>query len=447
MAPGEAMDAADFPRAIPTLENHRIPRGGRFCAMHPQARSNLPQLVRGTPSVGILVAGQWVSSIGNGMNAIALSWVVLTVTNSRIDLGLVQGVGMLAGMFTLFSGVYVDRWNKRRTMMAADGIRMVVAAALFGLAITGHITVPWLIVLVAIAGLAGTCFSPALFALLPQVVDRADLHAANALQASSRESADLVAPALGGIVMGALGPASLFLINALSFGASITSLGVVRVRSGLTPPGDKKPTVNPWRDFWREFVAGQRPLWGDPFLRRLVPMGMVTGLASVSITVMDVAWVKQVLHGASVDYGVFVFAGAVGAVVGSALSARVLEKMAIARVAIWCLVLWGAFMAALSMVPVLWPDLMIMAGWGVVNGVLSASLTAVILDTVPEEVLGRAVGTLSALTNITSPVGAVVAGIVATVLPLHLVFLAAGLVVAATAVGFRGLPRAMSAGA
>lgn len=409
--------------------------------MTPQPDSSLAHLVRRKPSIGILAAGQWVSSVGNGMNAIALSWVVLTLTNSRVDLGLVQGVGMLAGMFTLFSGVYVDRWNKRRTMMVADAIRMIVAVALFALAVSGHLTVPLLVILVAVAGLAGVCFSPALFAILPQVVDRGDLHAANSLQASSRESADLVAPALGGVLMGALGPASLFLINALSFAVSVFSLGMVRLRPvpAPVPPPDREVDTNPWKAFWHEFIQGQRPLWGDPFLRRLVPMGMVTGLASVSITVMDVAWVKQVLHGTALDYGMFVFAGAVGAVVGSAMSARVLERMAVVRVAILCLVLWGAFMAALSLVPVLWPDLVIMAGWGVVNGVLSATLTAVILDTVPEEVLGRAVGTLSALTNITSPVGAVVVGVVASLVPLHFVFLAAGLVVAATAVGFRGL--------
>ncbi len=407
--------------------------------MTPQSDSSLAHLVRRKPSIGILAAGQWVSSVGNGMNAIALSWVVLTLTNSRVDLGLVQGVGMLAGMFTLFSGVYVDRWNKRRTMMVADAIRMIVAVALFALAVSGHLTVPLLVILVAVAGLAGVCFSPALFAILPQVVDRGDLHAANSLQASSRESADLVAPALGGVLMGALGPASLFLINALSFAVSVFSLGMVRLRPAPAPPPDREVDTNPWKAFWHEFIQGQRPLWGDPFLRRLVPMGMVTGLASVSITVMDVAWVKQVLHGTALDYGMFVFAGAIGAVVGSAMSARVLERMAVVRVAIWCLVLWGAFMAALSLVPVLWPDLVIMAGWGVINGVLSATLTAVILDTVPEEVLGRAVGTLSALTNITSPVGAVVVGVVASLVPLHLVFLAAGLVVAATAVGFRGL--------
>ena len=418
-----------------------------LCTMNTGAGSSLTRLVRRNPSVGILASGQWVSSIGNGMNAIALSWVVLSLTNSRIDLGVVQGVGMLAGMFTLFSGVYVDRWNKRRTAMLADGVRMVVAVALFSLAITGHLTVPWMIALVAMAGLAGVCFSPALFALLPQVVARADLHAANALQASSRESADVVAPALGGILMGALGPASLFLINALSFGVSVTSLGLIRPQWRGTPAAGREPTVNPWMSFWREFVDGQRPLWGDPFLRRLVPIGMVTGLASVSITVMDVAWVKQVLHGTSVDYGVFVFAGAVGAVVGSALSAHVLEKMAVARMAIGCLVLWGAFMSALSMIPSLWPDLVIMVGWGVVNGVLSASLTAVILDTVPEEVLGRAVGTLSALTNVTSPVGAIIVGFVASALPLHVVFLGAGAVVAAAALGFRGLRPAVASGA
>ena len=107
-------------------------------------------------SLAILVGGQGVSQVGNAMNGMAISWLVLNLTHSRADLGLVSAVGSAVGMAMLVSGVYVDRWNRRRTLIVADIIRGVLMGLLVALAVIHALSVVEVIGLVIISGLVST---------------------------------------------------------------------------------------------------------------------------------------------------------------------------------------------------------------------------------------------------------------------------------------------------
>ena len=386
-------------------------------------------------ALGILAAGQWVSTVGNALNGLALGWLVLSVTDSRAALGLVSGLGDAAGLLMIVSGVWVDRWNRRRTMLAADVVRAAAALALGLLALAARASLAWIIGLVVVSRLAGTFFAPASFALLPEIVDREDLGAANGLLATARTSAGLLGQLLGGVLLGLLGPAALFLCNAGSFAASSASLAAIRPAGALTPP----PASGGLSGIWRDLVAGQHVIWRDPFLKRLVPIAMATGFFSVAISVLDVAWVRQILHAGPVVYGGFWVAAGLGGLAGSALSGRLVKRFAVIPLNVASLVAIGLAVAALALTPVALFDLGCMVAMGFALGVQSTSINTALLLLVPEAAIGRSIGAIGALANASGPVGAVAAGLAATAWPLGRVLWLSGVMVALTSLGLLGI--------
>lgn len=407
-----------------------------------KAQIRLFTLVATRKSYAALLGGQWVSSVGGYAYTVALSWVTLSVTHSDAALGLVGAVGILANTFSVVSGVYVDRWDRRRTMIVTDVIRGLLSAALAVIAILHGLTLWVIVLLVLLARFSGTFFFPAAMALLPTLVEENELPRANSLLDAGRTAAEMVGQALGGALIGLIGPALVFVFNASTFAVSVFSLLFVRP---LHPkPQPTSPTAaalksHPLADFWHQLVAGQAPLWSNPLLRRIVPIGMITGFASVALGTLDVAWIRQVLHLGPLEYGFFVMATAVGASVGSLGSGFALDRHSPRRIAIAMLIILGGLEAILSFTPVYAPDLVIAVLWGGANGLLSTTITTVLMQSVPREVLGRAFGALVTLTTITAPLGALVSGVLATAVSLHFVFLGAGVMIAAPAIGFVGL--------
>ncbi len=253
----------------------------------------------------------------------------LSVTHSDAALGLVGAVGILANTFSVVSGVYVDRWDRRRTMIVTDVIRGLLSAALAVIAILHGLTLWVIVLLVLLARFSGTFFFPAAMALLPTLVEENELPRANSLLDAGRTAAEMVGQALGGALIGLIGPALVFVFNASTFAVSVFSLLFVRPlhpKSQPTSPTAAALKSHPLADFWHQLVAGQAPLWSNPLLRRIVPIGMITGFASVALGTLDVAWIRQVLHLGPLEYGFFVMATAVGASVGSLGSGFALDR-------------------------------------------------------------------------------------------------------------------------
>ncbi len=401
----------------------------------PQSVS-LTALVRDNPAFGILVAGQWVSTVGNQLTGLALVWLVLSLTHSRAALGLVAAAGEASGLAMIFAGVYVDRWRHRRTLVTTDMVRAAMAFALFALAATHHLDLGLIVVIVIVSRVAGSFFTPAAFAFMQQLVEKARLPRATGLLSSTRTSAGIVGQLLAGALLSALGPASLFFLDALTFVASVGTLARIG-RGRPDPPVQERRG----RSLWREVVDGQQDLWRNRFLRRLVPLGMIMGFFSIAVFVLDVAWVRQVLHGGPLAFAGFWVAAGVGGVAGGLASGRLQDRFTAATLTIVPLVLGGLSIVALSRIPVLAVNLPLMFILGTALAVQSTALNVLLQQMVSPEVIGRSIGAVGALTGVTSPLGAVAAGVAATLVSLSTVLLVSGIMVAVSALGLVGMSR------
>src|SRR5215211_8930213 len=165
---------------------------------------------------GLLWFAGLISMIGDWVLFIALPIYTYNLTQSSLATGIMFMVGTLPRiLFGSIAGVYVDRWDRQRTMVVADLSRAVLVLLLLLVRSADSI---WIVYLVAfIESIVSQFFGPAENALLPQLVDESQLVTANSLNSLNNNLARLAGPALGGILLGSFGFQNVVLIDSLSF--------------------------------------------------------------------------------------------------------------------------------------------------------------------------------------------------------------------------------------
>ena len=175
------------------------------------------------------------------MQLMAQGWLALELSNSALVVGMVASVGALPVLlFSLHAGALVDRSDRLRIVKITQAVFLLEAATLWVVTWTGHVSIPVLLVLAFIGGTCAAIEIPARQSLIIQLVGREDLAPAIALNSSGFNLARVVGPALGGLVIHALGLAWCFGFNALSYLAVLAGLFMIRLPY-VGPPA--KPTV------------------------------------------------------------------------------------------------------------------------------------------------------------------------------------------------------------
>jgi MFS family permease len=160
----------------------------------------------------LLICGQAVSQVGDGIFMVALAWRVYQSYSSPAALSVV-GIAFFVPrlLVTIAGGVLSDRFERRLTMVAADLGRAVGVGALAAISLGPRGELVAIVVLVAFNGVAGALFGPAQSALLPEIVPSNDLGRANSLRAIVSPIAQVVVgPALGGTIIANFGTSAAF---------------------------------------------------------------------------------------------------------------------------------------------------------------------------------------------------------------------------------------------
>ncbi len=258
--------------------------------------------------------GQSVSLAGTWMQTTAQAWLVLTLTHSSTDLGLVVAIQTLPVLLLApYGGVIADRVDKRRLMVALQSLMGVQALALGLLTVLGVVRFWEVCVLAAVLGLNNTFETPSRQAFIREMVGRDELRNAVTLNSVTSNAARAVGPALAGVLIATVGDGVCFLLNAASFVAVVTSL-LVMDRSTLRP----SVPVPRERGQLREglvYAARNREI-AVP----LVMMGLV-GMLAYELQVSLPVFAERTFHGGSEAYGFLTGAMGVGAVLGGLVTA------------------------------------------------------------------------------------------------------------------------------
>lgn len=177
-------------------------------------------------------AGQLVSMTGTWLQAVALGWLVLKLTNSAFLIGLVAAVATLPTLlFSLFGGLIVDRFPKIKILVLTETIAMLLAFILGFLTIFGVINIWEIIVLAFLLGLVTAVDIPARQAFAIEMVGKENLASAISLNSGIFNGARVIGPSIAGFLIAVVGVGGAFILNGLSYIAVIIALLMMRVAS------------------------------------------------------------------------------------------------------------------------------------------------------------------------------------------------------------------------
>jgi MFS family permease len=280
----------------------------------------------------LLWAGMTVSLLGDGIFVVAQAWQVYDLDNDPVALSIV-GTSWTLGMvaFLLTGGVVSDRMERRHVLIAADLVRAAAVVAMGVLALTGVVAVWHLVALSLFMGIGEAFFGPAFGAIVPDVVAREHLVQANALDQMVRQAAGrLAGPAVGGLVVAAVGAGGAFLVDAATFVTSAACIGALRVR---TVPAARGASAR------RELVEGLAYVRREPWLWATVVAASVSLLFFFGpIEVLLPFVVRNRLDAGPGGFGAVLAAVGIGSVAISLLMSQtgVPRRYLTFMYAIWC---------------------------------------------------------------------------------------------------------------
>lgn len=282
-----------------------------------------------------------ISMIGNWMLSVALPVAVYQMTESTLAIG-----GMLlsrtipAILFSSVAGVYVDRWERRRTMVV---VNLLLAASILPLLLVRSPEWLWLIYLVsAVQSTLGQFFGPAENAMLPLLSKPELLVSANALNALNNNLARLIGPAVGGLVAPLLGLDGVVAFDVITYLIAALLIALISVTSH---PGkqknDKASGAFNLRHVFEEWAEGMRFIWRNRTVRILFIMDAIPSIGESVMSVLFVPFITEVVRGGTEHVGGLMSSQAVGGLIGGALISTIAPRFKTARLLGWSAVLFG----------------------------------------------------------------------------------------------------------
>ena len=264
------------------------------------------------------IIGSSISDTGTWMQVMAQGYVMSTLTNKAIMLGmanLAAGLPML--LLTMAGGSAADRFDKRKILLATQYVQIALAISMGLLIMSGNIekshaerSITVILAFAVVLGISNSFEMPTLNAFVPELVTRDEIQSAIAVDRAVFHGSRVVGPSLAGIFIGAWGAASAFFCNAFSFGALIIALFMIPPRSRGTAEEEQKRASGIKEGF--RYVAKDKP--------SLAMIGLIaatTVFIFPIITVMMPLYVRLVLHLGANQLGFLMGASAVGSVIGA----------------------------------------------------------------------------------------------------------------------------------
>jgi len=400
---------------------------------------------------GLLWAGGLISETGDWFLLVGLPVWVLQVTGSSLVTATVFLVGLLPGLVVgPLAGVLVDRWDRRRTLVA---VSLAQAAFLLPLLAVDGRNRLWIVYLVmAVEAALAQLNDPARNALVPSLVARADLVGANALIGLNSNLARLVGSPLGGIMVEVAGLPGLVVADAASFLVGAALIALVRSDAGTSRTGGADPAPDvvhsprpgPRRaGVVREWVDGLRVTLGDRGLRWGLVVNGLAGVAQGIFTVLFVLFVTRVLGGDGADVGLLRGVQAIGGLLGGVLVVGLAARLEAGRLLGVSLLVFAAIDLAIWNGPLLttadWLYLALFVAAGIPGVGVLTGLTSLVQERTAEAYLGRVFATYLGSFNGLMALGMLLAGLLGDTLGVVAVLnaqaglgLLAGLIAVAT---------------
>ncbi len=368
----------------------------------------------------ILWIGACTSSIGTWMQEIAQNWLVLQLTNSPFLLGLDAFLGDIPiFLFSLIGGVLADRVDRRFILIGSQVVQMISATLLAILIYTDHVKIWHILALSFVVGTAQSFGGPAYSALVPSLVEKADVPNAIALNSIQFNLARVIGPVVGGFALKYAGPAWCFGLNALSFLAVIISL--LRLQINFSPPRTGESVMTSMKQGF-SFISTQGAMV------TLIAIAFVMTLMGIPAITFLPVFAKFVFGRDALTYTLFLAASGLGSITGALTVAWLGDVHNKGRIALGSLATMGLAMAGFAQsksVPLSCGMLFITGAMMMCAFAMISSLVQLIT---PNDMRGRVMSVYMVAFRGGMPFGSVLTGWLVPMLTAPLVLMINGLV-------------------
>ncbi|WP_345803440.1 MFS transporter [Microbacterium sp. AZCO] len=371
--------------------------------------------------------GALISNIGQWMQATALSWVVLTelTDNDAAAMGITMALQFAPPLLLVgVTGWVADRFERRHLLMITQSLLLVLGIAIGTLLLMGVMTLPLMYVFAFALGLVAAFDNPARQAFVSDVVSREYASNAVALNAASFNGARMIGPAVGGLVIVAVGTGWVFFINAATFIAMLVALLIIRPHELV--PRAQSGSAGRLADGFR--YVGKRP-------DLMVAFAMVFLLGAFGMNFPIFASTMALEFGQEADgYGLLSSILAIGSLTGALLAAR--RDRARIRLVIVGTALFALAAAVSAFMPTYWlyAVTLMVTGFSVVTTLTTAN--GYVQTTTDPALRGRVLALYMAILMGGTPIGAPIVGwVAATYGPRVAILLGAAAALVAFAIG------------
>ena len=350
--------------------------------------------------------GQMVSLMGTWMQATAQGYLIYQITRSPNYLGLVGFMGGVPTLlFSLFGGWIADRIS-RRTLLVITQSAMLVLAFILAALDFANIVKPWhILVLAFLLGIANAFDAPARISFVLELVDRAEMDNAIALNSTMYNIATVVGPSVAGLTYAAFGAAWCFTLNGLSFVAVIVALLLMHIK--LEPQPMHSSTAR------EEIAEGVRYVFSNPLVMALIgAVGMVNFFGFGFLNLLP-AWATDVLHSGVTTNGLLISARGFGALVSALMLASLGSQRL--RGKLWMLGSLIMPVALFIFACVGWLPLslgsLVIIGWSMM--LMTNNNNTLVQTEVPDALRGRVMGVYAMVMNGSYTIGELATGVFA----------------------------------
>lgn len=352
----------------------------------------------------LFFGGQIVSLIGTWMTNTATSWLVYRLTGSALFLGIVGFSSQLpAFILAPFAGLVVDRQSRHRLLLITQIFSMIQSFLLAALTLSHNITISWLLALCVFQGLINAFDMPCRQAFVVELIEnKKDLGNAIALNSSMFNIARLVGPAIGGIIIAAVGEGWCFLIDSISYLAVIMALLAMVVKSHV-PLKHTGSALGQFQEGWK-YVGKSKPI------RAIIGLLALVSLMGVPYVVLMPIFAGTILGGGPHTLGFLMAASGVGALLGALWLAARKTAVGLERVISAATMIFGIGLIAFSFSHILWLSLMFLVITGLGFMLQMASSNTILQTIVEDDKRGRVMSLFIMAFMGSVPFGSLLAG-------------------------------------
>lgn len=354
----------------------------------------------------IFFGGQVISLIGTWLQSTAEGWLVYQLSGSSVALGFIRFANMLPfALLALWGGTLADRHSKRHILVATQTASMLLALALALLVYLGVIRVWQVAVIGMLLGTVNAFDVPARQSFVVDLVGREDLINGIALNSSMFNLARVVGPAIAGLLIGTVGMAGCFLLNAVSYIAVIVGYGILRL-----PKFEKRTDHPSFRVAIHEaftYIVANGPL------RAIMILVSTFSLFGVSFAVLMPVFAKDVLHGDATSFGILMATNGGGALLGGIALASWGKHFARRKLIYTGLFGCCSFLVLFALSRVFWLSCMLLPCAGFFMIIFLATANTATQLRSPDALRGRIMGFYSLSFLGTGSVGSLITGFLA----------------------------------